>query len=43
MSKSAKQSKQAFKYSVVWISSIALNVGLLYIFVEYIKVQYFIS
>ena len=43
MSKSANQSEQAFKYSFVWIGSIALNVGLLYIFVEYFEIQYILS
>ena len=43
MSKEGKRSTQAVKYAWVWVGSIILNVGLLYVFVEYFDIQYIFS
>lgn len=43
MSKEGSRSSQAIKYAWVWVGSIILNVGLLYIFVEYFDIQYIFS
>ncbi len=43
MSTGSKAMYQAVKYSLVWIGSILLNVGLLYIIVEWIDIQYVIA
>ncbi len=41
--KDGKISKQALKYSLIWITSIILNISGLYLFVEYFGIEYIIS